>query len=116
MRPRGWWQGPKVAARGANCLDFWADWWLYGPAMSERVPHLMLPTGDYEQMLQMSSRQLVCVLREHVLAPAQVGRFSPRPPAEYDAYVVRRQMKSLDVELLRAGAVVFCCRFVASEY
>lgn len=64
------------------------------------------------QMLAMSDRRLICVLRSAVLAPERVGRFMPRPPANHDAYRVFRAAESIDVRLYAEGNAVFCCRFV----
>ncbi len=81
------------------------------------VPCLTLPSRAYAEMLTMSNRHLVCLLREQVLAAGRSGRFSPRPPAEHDAYIVRHQAGSISVHLFADGAEVFCCKFVpAAEY
>lgn len=63
-------------------------------------------------MLTMSNRRLICVLRTAVLAPERVGRFSPRPPAEHDAYCVRHEPGRIVVSLMAEGEVVFRCCFV----
>ncbi len=60
----------------------------------------------------MSNRHLVCLLRAEVLAPERVGRFSPRPPAEHDAYVVDRRPDCIAVRMYAHGKEVFCCQFV----
>ena len=77
-----------------------------------RVPSLTLPTSDYDQMLSMSNRRLVCVLRSAVLAPDRSSRFSPRPPVEYDSYTIRHEPGRIVVRLLSGGAEVFRCCFV----
>ncbi len=82
------------------------------PAVQQKVPTLRLPTDDYAQMLAMSDKRLICVLRSAVLAPERVGRFVPRPPAEHDAYRVFRAAGGIDVQLYAGGNAVFCCRFV----
>ncbi len=76
------------------------------------VPSLTLPSRAYADMLSMSNRHLVCLLREQVLTPERASHFSPRPPAEHDAYMVRRQPGCISVHLLTNGAEVFCCKFV----
>ncbi len=81
------------------------------------VPSLTLPSRAYAEMLSMSNRPLVCLLREQVLSPERSSRFSPRPPAEHDAYIVRHQPGCISVHLFTGGAEVFCCKFVpAAEY
>ncbi len=81
------------------------------------VPSLTLPSRAYAEMLTMSDRHLVCLLRDQVLAPERASRFSPRPPAEHDAYFVRHQPRCISVHLFAAGNEVFCCNFVpAAEY
>ena len=80
-----------------------------------KVPTLELPTSDYEQMQTMSNHRLVCLLRSAVLEPERVGRFSPRPPAEHDAYRVSHECGRIAVRLYSEGAEVFCCRFVPAE-
>ncbi|MBQ2379120.1 MAG: hypothetical protein II295_01885 [Akkermansia sp.] len=80
-----------------------------------KVPTLELPTSDYEQMQTMSNRRLVCLLRSAVLSPERAGRFSPRPPAEHDAYRVSHECGRIAVRLYAAGTEVFCCRFVPAE-
>ncbi len=81
------------------------------------VPSLTLPSRAYAEMLSMSNRHLVCLLREQVLSPERSSRFSPRPPAEHDAYIVRHQPGCISVHLFTGGAEVFCCKFVpAAEY
>ena len=66
----------------------------------------------------MSNRRLVCVLRSAVLAPERAMRFSPRPPAEHDAYCVRHEPGCIEVRLYAEGEEVFLCRFVrpSEEY
>lgn len=82
------------------------------------VPSLMLPTSDYEQMLTMSNRRLICVLRTAVLAPDRAIRFSPRPPAEHDAYTIRHEAGQIVVRLFAEGEEIFRCCFVrpAEDY
>lgn len=82
------------------------------------VPTLTLPTSDYEQMLTMSNRRLICVLRSAVLIPERAIRFSPRPPSEHDAYTVRHEPGCIAVRLYAEGKEVFICRFVrpADDY
>ncbi len=81
------------------------------------VPSLTLPSRAYGEMLSMSNRHLVCLLREQVLSPERAARFSPRPPAEHDAYLIRHQPDCIAVHLFTAGAEVFCCKFVpTAEY
>lgn len=85
--------------------------------MSKNVPLLTLPTADYEKMKEMNNRSLISVLRTAVLAGDRIGRFSPRPPAEHDAYKVERGTSCIDVHLMTAGEEIFCCKFVpADEY
>ncbi len=79
------------------------------------VPSLTLPSRAYAEMLSMSNRHLVCLLREQVLAPERAARFSPRPPAEHDAYIVRHSPGHISVHLFAAGQEIFCCRFVPAE-
>jgi hypothetical protein len=68
-------------------------------------------------MLEMSNQHLVCVLRNAVLAPDRIGRFSPRPPENHDAYTVCHRPGCIDIYLCAAGESVFCCKFVpAQEY
>ena len=87
------------------------------PVSSKNVPLLTLPTTDYERMLEMSNQHLICVLRNAVLAPDRIGRFSPRPPENHDAYKVFHRAGCIDIHLLSAGVDVFCCKFVpALEY
>lgn len=84
---------------------------------SKNVPLLTLPTTDYERMLDMSHQHLVSVLRSAVLAPERIGRFSPRPPEEHDAYTVHHRPGCIDIHLRSGGVDVFCCKFVpAPEY
>ena len=81
------------------------------------VPSLTLPSPAYADMQSMSNRHLVCLLRAQVLAPERSARFSPRPPAEHDAYIVRHEPRRISVHLFAAGAEVFCCHFVPpTEY
>ncbi len=79
------------------------------------VPSLILTSHSYAKMLTMSNRHLVCLLREQVLAPERSGRFSPRPPAEHDAYMVRHEAACISVHLFAEGAEVFCCKFIPAE-
>ena len=84
---------------------------------SKNVPLLTLPTTDYDRMLEMSTRQLVSVLRSAVLAPDRIGRFSPRPPENHEAYTVYHRPGCIDIHLHVGGEDVFCCKFVpAQEY
>lgn len=84
---------------------------------SKNVPLLTLPTTDYERMLEMSHQHLICVLRNAVLSPGRIGRFSPRPPENHDAYTVRHRPGCIDIHLHADGVDVFCCKFVpAPEY
>lgn len=84
---------------------------------SKNVPLLTLPTTDYDRMLDMSNQHLICVLRNAVLAPDRIGRFSPRPPEDHDAYTVHHRPGCIDIHLHSAGVDVFCCKFVpAAEY
>lgn len=76
------------------------------------VPSLTLPTSDYDQMLEMSNRRLIGVLRTAVLAPERAGRFTPHPPAEHDAYTVRHEPGRIVVRLYAEGIEVFRCVFV----
>ncbi|MDO5449591.1 MAG: hypothetical protein Q4F30_01745 [Akkermansia sp.] len=83
----------------------------------KKIPSLTLPTTDYGQMQDMSNRHLVGVLRSAVLAPDRIGRFSPRPPEDHDAYVVRHRTSCIDIHLYSGGEEVFCIKFVeAPEY
>lgn len=79
------------------------------------VPSLTLPTSDYEQMKGMSNRRLICVLRTAVLLPERAGRFSPRPPEDYDSYTVAHRAGCIDIYLHCEGKPVFCCKFVPAE-
>lgn len=83
--------------------------------MKKNVPTLTLPVSDFDQMLSMSNRRLVCVLRSAVLSPERAGRFSPRPPSEHDSYVIRHEPGCIAIHLCTEGAEVFCCHFVPSE-
>lgn len=84
---------------------------------SKNVPLLTLPTTDYERMLDMNNQHLISVLRNAVLAPDRIGRFSPRPPENHDAYTVQHRPGCIDIHLHVAGEDVFCCKFVpAQEY
>lgn len=80
-----------------------------------KVPTLTLPTSDFEQMLTMSNRRLVAVLRSAVLAPERAGRFAPHPPMKHDAYIVRHEASRISIHLYDQGKEVFCCRFVGAE-
>lgn len=64
----------------------------------------------------MSNRRLVCVLRTAVLAPERVSRFSPRPPAEHDAYLVQHGKECISIRLYVQGAEVFRCNFVPTAH
>lgn len=82
-----------------------------------KVPTLTLPTSDFDQMLTMSNRRLVAVLRSAVLAPERAGRFAPHPPMNHDSYVVRHEATNISIHLYAEGKEIFCCRFVeADEY
>ncbi len=85
------------------------------PVSHKNVPTLKLPTTDYEQMLTMSNHRLVCLLRSAVLAPERVARFSPRPPAEHDAYRVRHERGCIAVRLYAEGSEIFCCQFEPAD-
>ena len=83
----------------------------------KKIPVLTLPTSDYIQMAGMSNARLVGVLRSAVLTPERIGRFSPRPPEEHDAYMVRHCSDCIEIRLYNAGAEVFHVRFIpAQEY
>ncbi len=83
----------------------------------QRIPQLTLPTNDYGQMQNMSNRRLISVLREAVLSPERVYRFSPRPPEKHDAYTICHRPGCIDIHLYAEGAEIFCCKFVpAREY
>lgn len=79
------------------------------------VPSLTLPTSDYDQMLTMSNRRLICVLRSAVFSPERAARFAPRPPADHDAYTVRHEAGCIVVRLFSDGAEVFRCCLVRAE-
>lgn len=79
------------------------------------VPSLTLPTSDFDQMLAMSNRRLICVLRSAVLAPERAMRFSPRPPMEHDAYTVHHEPSRIIVRLYVEGEEIFRCCFVKPE-
>lgn len=88
-----------------------------GGVKSRNIPHLTLPTNDFEEMRTMSNLRLISLLRQAVLAPERAARFSPRPPAEHDAYLVHHSSTSISVRLYSKGEVVFSCNFVrAKEY
>ncbi len=76
------------------------------------VPSLTLPSRVYDEMLSMSDRRLVCLLRAEVLSPERSGRFSPRPPAEHDAYRVCHLPDRISIYLCTGGVAVFRCDFV----
>ena len=82
---------------------------------TKKIPLLTLPTTDYEQMVGMSNARLIGVLRSAVLTPERIGRFSPRPPEEHDAYMVRHRTNCIDIHLYREGAEVFHIKFVAAQ-
>lgn len=85
--------------------------------MSSKAPSLTLPTTDYEHMREMNPQKIISVLRNAVLAPERIRRFSPRPPEEHDAYIVRHRPGCIDVHLFTEGKQVFCCKFIpAQEY
>lgn len=68
-------------------------------------------------MQNMSNRRLISVLREAVLSPDRVYRFSPRPPETHDAYTISHRPGCIDIHLHAEGAEIFCCKFVpAREY
>lgn len=81
-----------------------------------RVPSLTLPTTDYEQMLVMSNRRLICLLRAAVLAPERARRFSARPPAEHDSYSIHHESERIVVTLFADGKEVFRYFFVRSSH
>ena len=84
---------------------------------TNKIPLLTLPTTDYVQMVGMSNARLIGVLRSAVLTPERIGRFSPRPPEEHDAYMVRHRTDCIEIHLYSGGAEVFHIRFVeAQEY
>ncbi len=85
---------------------------MYSAAQMPRIPSLTLPTPNFEEMLVMSNRRLVCVLRAAVLAPGKAERFSPRPPEDHDAYTVLHEPGRIVVQLYQNGEVVFHCCFV----
>lgn len=60
----------------------------------------------------MSNRRLICVLRSAVLAPERAYHFSPRPPAEHDAYIIRHEPGQIIVRLYADGEEIFRCCFV----
>ena len=67
-------------------------------------------------MQTMSNRSLINILRTAVLAPNRIGRFSPRPPADHDAYIVTHEPARIVVRLYADGVEVFrCCFEKASE-
>ena len=105
--------GKKIDGR--ILLDKTKIWCIVGRVKTERIPTLLLPTTDYAQMRTMSNRRLVSVLRSAVLSPEKVGRFSPRPPADYDSYKVEQEVGCISVRLLSGGCCVFCCRFEPAE-
>ncbi len=80
-----------------------------------QIPILSLPTSDYEQICSMNNRRLIHFLRTAVLAPDRVARFSPRPPADHDAYFVVRQLDCIRVNLMLDGRVVFHCQLLPSS-
>lgn len=68
-------------------------------------------------MVAMSNRRLVCLLRTAVLSSSGAGRFSPRPPADHDAYVVHHQPGCISIRLYADGEEVFRCQFIPpSDY
>ena len=62
----------------------------------------------------MSNRRLICILRSAVLSPERASRFSPRPPAEHDSYVIRHEAGRIAVRLYAEGEEIFRCYFVRS--
>ena len=96
-------------------LDKLCFWCIFVRVSSQKIPTLLLPTSDYEEMRSMSNRRLVAVLRSAVLAPEKAGRFHPRPPAEYDAYMVKHELGCISVLLHADGRCVFCCRFKPAD-
>ena len=83
---------------------------------SKNVPLLTLPTTDYDRMLEMSTRQLVSVLRSAVLSPDRIGRFSPRPPETHEAYTVHHRPGCIDIHLhVGTDLDIRKFRFEASE-
>lgn len=80
-----------------------------------KIPLLKLPTSDYEEMSRMNNRRLLALLRSAVLAPERLARFSPRPPADHDAYHVRHSAEMITVRLYRAGEEVFQLVFMRAD-
>ncbi len=80
--------------------------------VKKRIPLLTLPTEDFAEMMHMNSRRLISVLRQAVLAPDRAARFSPRPPANHDAYLVRHFSSRISISLYTEGVETFRCEFV----
>lgn len=80
-----------------------------------RIPSLTLPTSNFDEMLAMSNRRLIGVLRTAVFAPEKMTRFSPRPPEEHDAYVVRHEPKRIVIRLFANGEEVFRCNLIPDQ-
>ncbi len=80
-----------------------------------KIPLLTLPTSDYEQMRTMNNRRLILLLRSAVLSEDRAARFSPRPPRDHDAYVVRHESHQIRISLCLDGKEIFHCIFVDVE-
>lgn len=80
-----------------------------------RIPSLTLPTGNFDEMLAMSNRRLIEVLRAAVLSPENVMRFSPRPPEEHDAYIIHHESRRIIVCLYADGEEIFRCCLVPNQ-
>jgi len=63
----------------------------------------------------MNNRRLLTLLRSAVLAPDRLAHFSPRPPADHDAYLVRHSSEMITVRLYRAGEEIFQLVFMRSD-
>lgn len=82
-----------------------------------RIPSLTLPTGNFDEMLSMSNRRLIGVLRAAVFSPENMMRFSPRPPEKHDAYIIRHEPGRIVVRLYADGEEIFrCCLVPNQEY
>ena len=92
-------------------LDKWAARRMMS-LVKKRIPLLTLPTDDFAELMHMNSRRLIAVLRQSVLAPDRIGRFSPRPPANHDAYLVRHYSTRISVSLFTGGDETFRLEFV----
>ena len=77
-----------------------------------RIPSLTLPVTNFEEMLAMSNRRLIGVLRSAVLAPENMMRFSPQPPTNHDAYTVRHEPGRIAIHLYSEGTELFICYLV----